>query len=290
MPKKVEEVARGILKLSKLSPEDVKKNRVVGIECKELDSLQVENNWEQLIEALLYVLLIRNPVKFIPRLHEAKVITPDFDVASDKFVIQTEKKPIYPVRIGDSKYFIYSSFNYKIIPTKINQLCNLLKVNIKQVKLELTPYSYVDQDEGFYAISENTRVRKFKLSDTANMDCNNNKMVAVEILGIKEECATYTKLLSIMLYYASKLDTRWFERAVLYNKDKTLKLGKTKEEAKVYENEPHKIEGTDCYINQRMNANEIMGYLREICNEFGISTSHIVLYCKDKDFSQLKIV
>ncbi len=288
MTNKLSQEIEGIMKLSKLTSEDVKTNYITGIQCEELGGLELTGSWQELMIALLVLLYIRNPKKFITRLFDAKIADRDFEVTPESFVKHTEKETIEPMKIIGTPYYLYYDFSYLTLPFKIKALIIMLDANPKKVSIAITPYSYVDQDEGFFEFKKGQLVKKMKLTETARVNFNNNKMVAVNVFGYKEKCRTYTQLLAIILSYVAKIAPDWFDRITPYNKDNTLKVVRSKEEAVIYGEEAKEISGTNCYVNQRINAENIMIYLRDICKEFGINTDKIILYCKDKDFSQVR--
>lgn len=278
---------KGSIQFSKVTPDDVRFNYVLSVECEELGALVLDNSWEELLVALLCVLYTRRPEQFMRRLIEAKILTNDFEVTTQMCIKHTENGQLEGIKLTGIPYYLYYDFSYKTVAFKVKQILNILNINPKKFIVLLEPYSYVEQDNEFADYEYKGKSKAIKLSEAHEIDFNKNKMVAVSILGSKLECKTYTQLLAHMLSYVAIISQDWFKRASKYNKQTTLKIGNTKESVAIRDKKPIRIGKTEYYVNQDINATYVIDYLTNICKEFCINSSSIILYCKEKDFSQV---
>lgn len=276
----------GIIKLSKLSSEDVARCYVKSVSAEGIGGIDLDDSWPQLFEAFIYLLYEKYGAKLLRNLYTAKILDSELEISNQKYIINAEQRKVYPRKIPGTEYYMYFNCSAKSIQYKLRRLVTLLGVNPKKVFLDIQPYSYVDQD---IHLQQNIKISKrvVRLAETANTQCIHNKVIAVEIFNTKYECNTLKGLIASVLGYVAKLSEDWLSRVQKYNRQNILRVESNKENAILYGEEPVNIPDTDYYVNAKMNSDEVLRYLREICTEFCINMNEVKIYYRDLDIHRL---
>lgn len=274
------------LALSKLTPEIIDSGTIESFQSDEDAAVELANGWIEMCLIFLGLYHYNHENRFIKQLIENKIINQDFEITAMPSVKYKGNKEITYSRIGNTNFWFYSDLRGSSILPQLKKIAISLGIDPKRIKCNIKPYTTIQQDIELMTGDAVVRNVKYRLSDTVDVDINNNKIKSITIIKSRTECKIYDEAIIALLCWTYEMyPDRWFERVTKYNKENTLRIDVSEESAEVLGCKVRQIGETGYFFSKNINANDIATYMREICAEFGLASDLVTL-----EFSLLDII
>jgi hypothetical protein len=228
---------------------------------------------------------MNHPKTFAKLVADKNISNEDFEVINEKIVKYSNEKKIEPVKIEPSNYWLISTYRGESILHSMMKICIELGISPKDVKVKINKKARIEQDIKIMTGKVKDKDFSISLTDVIKKDINNSRVVGINILGDKRTCRVYDDAIMELFMWLSRVyGEDWGERVKKHNKEEVIHFSENIDEAKVLGKQPKQVGDTKYYFAKNINANAVMQYMHEICEEFKMNTNLITI-----DFRTMKI-